>query len=112
MDLLERIEGDTLVVKLSGLRLDAASAPDVKRRIARLIGNGHQRLVLDLSEVDFIDSKGLSILVFALKRMGNYRDLAISGLRDSVLSMLKLTRLYRVFNIFPDNEQAIDAFRP
>jgi anti-sigma B factor antagonist len=111
MELLERIEGDTLVVKVLAARLDSASAPDVKRRLAKRIANGHQQLVLDLSEVDFIDSSGLSTLVFALKRLGRYGEMAISSPRDSVVSILRLTRLYRVFNIFPDCQQAIAALR-
>jgi anti-sigma B factor antagonist len=109
MELLERVEGDTLVIKVLAPQLDAASAPEVKRRLAKLIGNGRQQLVLDISEVDFIDAGGLSTLVFALKRLGKYGKMAISCSRNSVMSMLKLTRLYQVFKIFPDCQQAIAA---
>jgi anti-sigma B factor antagonist len=111
MEVLERVEGDTLVAKVVAARLDAASAPGVKRRISQLIARGHRRLVLDISEVDFIDSDGLSSLAFAFKRLGANGDLAISGPRSSVLSMLRLTRLHQVFNIFPDSKQAIAGLR-
>jgi anti-sigma B factor antagonist len=111
MELLEWIVGDTLVVKVLAARLDVASAPEVKRRLARLISNGHQRLVLDISEVDFIDSNGLSTFVFAFKRLGKDGEMAISSPRNAVIIMLKLTRLYQVFNIFPNHQQAIAALR-
>ena len=104
-----RIEGNTLVVKILAARLDAASAPEVKRRIGDWIRSGHRRLVLDVSDVEFIDSSGLHTLVFALKQLGNYQDLAISGPRDAVVNMFKLTRLYQIFNIFSDSEKAIAA---
>jgi anti-sigma B factor antagonist len=109
MELVERIERDALVVKVLGSRLDAVSAPEVKRRLAERIANGHQQLILDMSEVDFIDSRGLSTLVFALKRLGRYGEIAISSPRSSVISMLKLTRLDQVFKIFPDCQQAAAA---
>ena len=111
MELLEPIEGETLVVKVLSTRLDAASSPEVKRRLAELISNGHRQLVLDISEVEFIDSNGLSTLVFARKRLGEYGEMVISSPRNSVMSMLKLTRLYQVFSIFTDRQQAIAALR-
>ena len=104
-----RMEGNTLVVKILAARLDAASAPEVKRRIGEWIRGGHRRLVLDVSDVEFIDSSGLHTLVFALKQLGSHQDLAISGPRDAVLNMFKLTRLYQIFNIFSDSEKAIAA---
>jgi anti-sigma B factor antagonist len=104
-----RIEGNTLVVKILAARLDAESAPEIKRRIGDWIRSGHRRLVLDVADVEFIDSSGLHTLVFALKQLGSYQDLAISGPRDALLNMFKLTRLYKIFNIFSDSHQAIAA---
>jgi anti-sigma B factor antagonist len=103
------MEGSTLVVKILAARLDAESAPEIKRRIGDWIRSGHRRLVLDLSDVEYIDSSGLHTLVFALKQLGSYQDLAISGPRDAVVNMFKLTRLYQIFNIFSDSEEAIAA---
>jgi anti-sigma B factor antagonist len=109
MKIRHRMEGNTLVVKILAARLDAASAPEVKRRIGDWIRSGHRRLVLDVSDVEFIDSSGLHTLVFALKQLRSYQDLAISGPRDAVVNMFKLTRLYQIFNIFSDSEKAIAA---
>ena len=109
MKIRHRMEGNTLVVKILAARLDAASAPEVKRRIGDWIRSGHRRLVLDVSDVEFIDSSGLHTLVFTLKQLGSYQALAISGPRDAVVNMFKLTRLYQIFNIFSDSEKAIAA---
>jgi len=109
MKIRHRFEGNTLVVKILAARLDGESAPEVKRRIGDWIRSGHRRLVLDVSDVEFIDSSGLHTLVFALKQLGSYQDLAISGPRDAVVNMFKLTRLYQIFNIFSDSEKAIAA---
>jgi anti-sigma B factor antagonist len=112
MKLIEWIERDTMVVKVLAARLDAASSPEVKRHLAKLISSGHRQLVLDISDVEFIDFNGLSTLVFTCKRLGKYGEMAVSGARDSVMSMLKLTRLYQVFKIFPDRQEAIAALCP
>ena len=109
MKIRHRMEGNTLVVKILAARLDAVSAPEVKRRIGDWIRSGHHRLVLDVSDVEFIDSSGLHTLVFALKQLGSSQDLAISGPRDAVVNVFKLTRLYQIFNIFSDSEKAIAA---
>jgi len=109
MKIRHRLEGNTLVVKILATRLDSESAPEIKRRIAIWIRSGHRRLVLDISKVEFIDSSGLHTLVFALKQLGSYQDLAISGPRDAVVNMFKLTRLYEIFNIFSDSQEAIAA---
>lgn len=109
MELQERIEGDALVAKLLESRLDASSAPALKKRISALIRDGHHRIALDISGVEFIDSSGLSALVSGLRQLQGDGDLVLIGLRSTVLSMFKLTRLDRVFRIFPDQTQALAA---
>jgi anti-sigma B factor antagonist len=109
MKLQERIDGDALVAKVLDSRLDASSTPALKKRITALIGSGHHRIALDLSEVEFIDSSGLSALVSALRQLQGDGDLVLIGPRSTVLSMFKLTRLDRVFRIFPDQAQALTA---
>jgi anti-sigma B factor antagonist len=111
MRLEEQVEGGAMVVKLLDPRFDASTAPMVKEHFARLIGMGHQRIALDISEVEFIDSSGLSAAVWALKRLGANGELVISGARGTVMSIFRLTRLDKVFRIFPDREMAIAALR-
>jgi anti-sigma B factor antagonist len=100
-----------MVVKLLDTRFDASTAPLVKARFELLIGQGHQRIALDISDVEFIDSSGLSAAVWALKRLGGSGELVISGARGTVLSLFRLTQLDKVFRIFPDKEMAIAALR-
>jgi len=111
MHLEEQIDGKALVVKLLDSRFDASTAPMVKERFAALIGEGHQQIALDMSEVEFIDSSGLSAAVWALKRLGDGGELVISGPRGTVMSILRLTRLDKVFRIFPNKETAVAALR-
>jgi anti-sigma B factor antagonist len=111
MRLEEQIEGKALVLKLLDSRFDASTAPSVKERFAVLIREGYQRIALDISEVEFIDSSGLSAAVWALKRLGGDGELVISGPSLTVMSIFRLTRLDKVFRIFPDKELALAALR-
>src|SRR5271156_5372100 len=104
MRLEEQAEGNAMVVKLLDRRFDSTTAPLVKAGFARLIGQGHQRIALDISDVEFIDSSGLSAAVWALKRLGANGKLVIGGARGTVMSIFRLTRLDKVFRIFPNKE--------
>lgn len=109
MELQEQIHGDARVDKVLESRLDASSAPALKKRIAALIKSGHHRIALDLSDVEFIDSNGLSALVSALRQLQGGGDVVLISPRSTVLSMFRLTRLDRVFRIFTDQAEAVAA---
>jgi anti-sigma B factor antagonist len=109
MELNQIADGDALVSKVLDSRLDASSAPALKNRIIALIKSGHRRIALDIADVEFIDSSGLSALVSALRFLQSDGDLVLIGPRSTVLSMFKLTRLDRVFRIFPDQANALAA---
>lgn len=99
--------GEVMVVRLLDRRVDASVAADFKERMAGLINEGNTLVVLDMEQVDFIDSSGLGAIVSSLKLIGRKGDLVISGLNRTVLSMFKLTRMDRVFRIFQDKDEAV-----
>jgi anti-sigma B factor antagonist len=109
MEQQEPIHTDAVVATVLETRLDASSAPALKKRITALILNGYIRIALDLSAVEFIDSSGLSVLVSALRQLPEDGDLVLIGPRNTVLSMFKLTRLDRVFRIFGEPAPALAA---
>lgn len=100
---------DLVVVTLQESRLDAAVADQFKTTMLAFVEAGQNRLVLDLSHVDFIDSSGLGAVVSILKSVGGRGTLRLCGLRDSVYSIFKLTRMTQVFSIHPSAEEAIAA---
>lgn len=105
----DREVGEVLVVKPLDRRIDASGAPDLKGKMVDWINGGRNHIVLDLSNVDFIDSSGLGTIVSILKTLGNKGDLRISGLKETVMSLFRLTRMDRVFQIYPSAEDAIMA---
>jgi len=71
MNIEDRKEGDVLIVKPLAERLDASVAVAFNGRVSELIDNGNELVVLDMSEVDFIDSSGLGAVISTVKKLGD-----------------------------------------
>lgn len=100
--------GDVLVVSVLDARIDAAVAVRFKNRMMELATTPSERVVLDLSHVEFLDSSGLGAVVGAMKQLGRARRLDLSGLTPTVEKVFRITRMDRVFRIFPDAASAIE----
>lgn len=109
MELEEKKVGDVLVVLPREKRIDASVSTVFKGKMVDWINQGNKRIVLDLSQVDFIDSSGLGAIVSSLKTLGSDGDLVICGVRETVMGLFKITRMNRVFQIFADESEAIKA---
>ena len=98
---------DVLIVKLTQQRLDAQEAGSFKEHMLRYISDGHKKIVLDLSRVEFIDSSGLGAIVSSLKRLDGNGSLILCGIREAIMTRFKLMRMDHVFPIFATEEEAI-----
>jgi anti-sigma B factor antagonist len=111
--MLVRIEehGEVVLIEVKEERLDAHNSGELKAQMLNLFEEGKNNLLVDLKEVRFVDSSGLGALVSGFKnasaRSGN---LKLSGLQPQVKSMFELTRLHRVFEIFPGAQEALTSF--
>jgi anti-sigma B factor antagonist len=109
MEIEEKKVGDVLVVLPREKRIDASVSTGFKGKMVDWINQGNRRIILDLSHVDFIDSSGLGAIISSLKTIGSDGDLVICGVRETVMGLFKLTRMNRVFQIFTDESEAIEA---
>ena len=91
------------VVEVSG-RIAASESMDLTRQLeAHLSNEAARALVLDLSRVDYMSSAGLGTVVWLGKRMREAKQgFAVSGLRDRVAQVFKLSGLDRILPIYPD----------
>lgn len=88
-------------------RLTAAEASTVRQELLAVLANGDAKLVLDLSELTFCDSSGLSVLISALKAArGHGGDVALAGLTPPIRALIELTRLQQVFEIYDSADVA------
>ena len=94
------------ILTLSG-RFDAHVAPQVRESLLRLLDEGHNHVLVDMAEVNFVDSTGLSVLVSGMKRCRQAGgDLALMQLQQPVRIIFELTRLDKAFEIYPDRAMA------
>lgn len=113
MNLTYHLENGIGVVRAHAVRLDAAVAIQFKDRFSEVTGQPDaavdttgvdpaETVLLDLSEVEFLDSSGLGAVVAARKQLGADRTLALAGLQPAVEKVMRLTHMDRVFPIYPD----------
>jgi anti-sigma B factor antagonist len=96
------------VVHVDDNRLDASVAIQFKEDF-RSLTNGEQDVILEMSNVEFLDSSGLGSIVAVYKAMGPSRAMALAGLQPAVEKVMTLTRMNTVFAIFPTLEEALAA---
>jgi anti-sigma B factor antagonist len=104
-----KTEGAVLVARPLVQRLDASVADSFRGSMSELMAAGGQRVLLDLEEVQFIDSSGLGAIVSIYRRLGRAGALAICGLTSPVLELFRLTRLDHVCPVYPDKAAALAA---
>jgi anti-sigma B factor antagonist len=94
------------VVAASG-EIDVAAAPALRDRVTELISSGSTHLVIDLEDVDFIDSTGLGVLVGAVRRARTEGgDLRLVCTDSRLLRVFDVTGLGEVFSIEASVEDA------
>ncbi|MBU2509733.1 STAS domain-containing protein [bacterium] len=93
-------------------RIDSNSCKELKGKVNSLIDNNKLKLLLDLQNVESVDSSGLGMLISCLKSVTNAGGLLkISHLHNGTKNTFYLTRMDRIFDIFENNETALHSFR-
>ncbi len=106
---INKIEEITVVTPSGSL--DVAVQGDFKDKLLGIIDSGSDDIVLDLSEVVFVDSSCLGTLVALTKKIREKDgDLKMTRLNDDVRSIFQITRLDKIFEIFENNDEAIQSF--
>lgn len=100
MELLAKEHAGVLVVRAVQDRIDAAGAIQFKDRMRDLTrASTAPRVVLDMSNIAFLDSSGLGAVVAVLKALAPDRKLELSGLTPTVQKVFRLTRMDSIFTI-------------
>lgn len=107
MQLKTQTRPKVLSVQVMEDRIDAATAIQFKERMRDITTDSSQRVVLDLSRVQFLDSSGLGAIVAVKKLLGPDRVMELSGLTPTVEKVFRLTRMDSVFAIHPTLEAAV-----
>jgi anti-sigma B factor antagonist len=98
----------TTIVDVAG-DIDMATSPNFRKALLDSLKKA-SRLIVNLKEVQYVDSSGIASLVEVLKAaQGTGRRLVLVGLNDAVREVLRLTRLSKIFEIRDTEEEALQA---
>ena len=98
------------IIKVRERKLDVSVSPELKGEFILLCRPSLKSLVVDLTDVEFCDSSGLSALLIAERQMrGHGGKVILVGVHKKVMALLKISQLDRVFQIFDSVAKATKA---
>lgn len=103
-------KGDVIILKVSG-KLDSIVSPQLEKKACEYIAKGHQKLILDMSDISYVNSCGLRMLLSIKKQMkaipGKF---IVCNLRAEVIEIMKICGFDHVLAISKDEEEALRQF--
>ena len=112
LEIHEREKEGIRILDLSG-RLTVGEAGAVRDRTRELLAEGARRFLFNLQQVDYIDSTGLGMLVMCyttVEKAGG--ELKLLNLNRRNVELLVLTKLFTVFELFNEEQDAVNSFFP
>lgn len=109
MSLASKDINQTRIITVGAERIDAAVAIQFKEDMRQITRQAPARVVLDLTQVDFIDSSGLGAIVSAMKQLPSACRMDLAGLSPTVSKVFRLTRMDTVFHLYDTLNDAIAA---
>jgi anti-anti-sigma factor len=90
-------------------KLNTLNAPKLKSELVILNAGGVKNIILDLSEVSFVDSSGLSAILIGNRLCKNVNGtFVVARPNEYVLKLIKISQLDSILNILPTTEEAVD----
>lgn len=88
------------VIKLEVTKFDVSNMQKIKQSIMEEIETGSNHIILDFSDVEFVDSSGLSVVIATFKQLNSIDGtLQLCGLQEQPLELLQITQLHKIFEI-------------
>ncbi len=109
MEITEEKRGGVMLIGLRG-RLDAVTSPSVEKKLLALVAEGDVRIALDLSELSYISSLGLRVLMTVAKQVQTGGGkLALAALSDTVHEIFKIAGFTELFSVYQTLDEAATA---
>lgn len=103
-------EQGVTIVRIEG-RLDAVESPNLERKLTKAIEEGKKKMVLDFAKVQYLSSAGIRLLLSTTKKLkgaGGALHLCLVG--EEVMEIIKMAGFERIIQIYPTEQEAIQAF--
>ncbi|MFN4768664.1 MAG: STAS domain-containing protein [Candidatus Kapaibacterium sp.] len=100
-------DDNVVVFTINEQKLDSLVAPDLKAELLILCQPTIDALVIDLSNIDYADSTGLSCLLLAHRQLKDHDvPVILVGVRETVRNLLRISQMEWLFTFFDTKEQA------
>jgi anti-sigma B factor antagonist len=107
MKVTQQTQGDATLFIVEG-QVDMHTSPELRGHLRGALGNRASPLVVDLTDVAFIDSSGLATLIEALQAVGKYGGkLRLCGLSPEVRKLFDLAQLSTIFDLRDTRDEAM-----
>ena len=107
-----RYVGEVSVVDFSGKITLGEGSSVLRRMVKDLLAEGHAKIILNLEDVDYIDSSGIGELVSGFTAVRNRGgELKLLNLTKKVHDLLQITKLFTVFDVYSDEHTAVRSFK-
>ncbi|THF76864.1 STAS domain-containing protein [Cohnella fermenti] len=107
MDVTIEKQGEVRIIRIGG-RLDGTTMQQLEAQFLELAGSGCSRFVFDLTELDYISSAGLRVMLLAVKKTKAAGGrLALYGLNDNVSEIFRISGFSTIFSLFGTSAEAL-----
>lgn len=113
LEIRQREKEGITILDIKGRLVVGEAASDLRDKIKEVAGTGHLQVILNLADVDYVDSTGLGGLVICfttLQKAGG--TLKLLNLTRRNIELLVLTKLTTVFELFNEEQEAVNSFFP
>jgi anti-sigma B factor antagonist len=112
MKFKDKIQGDVGILTLKGKLMGYPETDQLHDEIRSFIGQGIKKILVDLNDVNWMNSMGVGALMRCLTTVKNKEgDLRLSRLTDKIHSLFVMTQLIRVFNIYETIDKGIASYQ-
>lgn len=103
-------DGVADVFEIEG-EIDLHNSPELRKQLTGRINQGIKYILLDFSNVKYIDSSGLATLIEGLRKLNKVKgEIKLCNLNKTIRSVFEVSRLEDVFAIYPNREDALNEF--
>ncbi|UOD33863.1 STAS domain-containing protein [Deferribacteraceae bacterium V6Fe1] len=106
MNIILNEQDNYTLLTITDIRIDSSTSEEYKNKLVSFLK--HKPVIVDFQKLEFIDSSGLSAFVYFYKQ-GKAKNIAIRfiNISDKVMSILKMTGLTKIFEIYDNLEEAL-----
>lgn len=112
MNLKSKKIGSVIVLELDGSILGGPESVEINQNLIKFIGEGSKKFIIDLSQVNVMNSSGLGTLIASLTAIKkNGGELKIAGANSKIQNLFTVTKLNTIFELSESSETALQLFQ-